>query len=152
MVAFTIRNAGVPVGEYLAEFVEAEERVHEKYGPGILFKFKVCDGGEFDGREVGRTTSTDPTPKNACGKVLGWLAGVKPADNMQVDPDDFVGDRYRIIVAETDSGSTRVEHAIRVKPDGSSNPAELFEESESKEAAAAGGADSDFDAQAEDQF
>ena len=51
-----------------------------------------------------------PTPKNSCGRFLAALAGKAPAEDLEVDTDDYVGQTYMVTVgASQDGSSTRVD-------------------------------------------
>ena len=102
----TVSNAGVPVGSYLAKFVGVEPTSNE-IGEGIRWIFEVTNGPQR-GQRCSRITNAVPTLKNACGKILAGLGAVLVA-GAQVDIDGFVGATFLIVVAQTDSGATRVE-------------------------------------------
>jgi hypothetical protein len=121
MAKYKIKDPSVPPGVYLAEFDGMEETSHEQYGPGWLWKFIVAKG-RYKGRTVARTTSPDPTVRNACGKFLAGLAGKSPEDEMEFDPEDFEGELYRVTVAETKNGGTRVDSFVRDKIDDDDDP------------------------------
>lgn len=117
MVKMTIKDKSLPPGEYLAEFDGVEESTHEKYGPGLQWRFVVVKGRLKDA-ECFRTTKVEPTTKNSCGRFLASLAGKSPQDEMDIDPEDYEGQRYIISVRETPNGqSTRVETFIAEKVD-----------------------------------
>ncbi len=109
MPIITIANYSLPVSEYRAEFVGIETTTHFEYGDGLKWTFVIAEGPQ-KGRECYRTTKCEPTPRNSCGKFLAALASVEASDGLQIDPDDFVGQIYNVIVEEAQSGlSTRVE-------------------------------------------
>ena len=109
MPAFKIVNNCLPIGAYLAEFVGVEVSNHPEYGDGLKWTFAVSEGPQ-QGREAYRTTKTQPTPKNSCGKFLAALKGERASIDLEVDPDDFAGQTYNILVTESQNGeSTRIE-------------------------------------------
>lgn len=111
-----IANNSLPVGAYECSFDGAEEADHEVYGAGLKWCFSV-ERGKHRGVKCYRTTKPDPTPKNSCGRILAALAGKSPADGLEIDPDDYIGRRYSVIVGESEGGSTRVESFTRMSDD-----------------------------------
>ena len=109
MSKFTITNPCLPIGSYPAEFVGVEATDHPEYGSGMKFVFAVTEG-THKGRECCRVTKTEATPKNACGRLLAGLAGVKPSNGLDVDTDDYIGKAYNVLITESKGGdSTRIE-------------------------------------------
>lgn len=113
-MAFTMKSAGVPVGQYRAKFSSWEQSVHEEYGDRVLFEFQILEGKEKDNKAT-RFTSAKMSPKSALCKMAKGLSGhaFEPGDHF--DPDDYLNKEYLIIVAETDSGATRVESVIKTE-------------------------------------
>ncbi|NQU20607.1 MAG: hypothetical protein HQ567_04940 [Candidatus Nealsonbacteria bacterium] len=104
----TIKNNSVPIGAYTCTFDGIEEVDHPEYGPGWKWIFSVI-GGEHEGRPCYRTTKDEPTPKNSCGRFLAALSGSTPADDLEVDTDDFLGHSYMCMVEASPSGEgTRI--------------------------------------------
>ena len=109
MPKFTIANNSLPIGQYRAEFLGIEATAHVEFGDGLQWKFLVSEGPQ-KGRTAYRTTKNEPTPKNSCGRFLAALKGEKPADGSEVDPDEFVGKLFDVMVTESQSGeSTRID-------------------------------------------
>ncbi len=109
MTELTIENSCVPVGDYLAKFVGVKVTNHVEYCDGLRWTFSITEG-EHKGRECYRTTKTQPTSKNSCGRFLASLSGAKPSDGLTLDPDDYVGQVYNVTVTEGQSGdSTRID-------------------------------------------
>jgi hypothetical protein len=114
MPVFTVSSGGLPAGNYTGTFAGVEMTPADPakgYGPGIRFKFTV-DAGPLSGQSTSRVTGTTPSPKNACGKMLTGLIGRALTEGEQVDPDQFVGKRYMIVVAAGQGGGTRVEAVV----------------------------------------
>ena len=65
-----------------------------------------------EGQEVSRITGTKLTKKTALGKMLVGLKGGPIEPGEEVDPTQFVGREYLLVVGETDNGSTRVETVL----------------------------------------
>jgi hypothetical protein len=102
-----VSAGGVPAGSYLAKFTGIEA-TNNDYGDGLRWQFEVLNG-ENKGLQTSRTTSNKPTLKNSAGKLLAGLAGGALTPGMEIDPIKFVSQTYLIVVANTESGSTRVE-------------------------------------------
>ena len=108
-----MKSSGVPVSSYRVKFVKWEQSVHDQYGDRVMFVFVVIGGSE-DGEETYRFTSAKLTQKTALGKIASGMAGRKLKKGDDFNPDDYVGKQYLAIVAETESGSTRVESLLPV--------------------------------------
>ena len=109
-MAFTLTvtsGEGVPAGSYLATFAGIEP-VNNEFGDGLRWQFTVVAGPQ-KGCKASRTTQPKPSPKNGCGKVLTGLLGRQLNPGESLDVEQFVGQTYLIVVAQTESGSTRVE-------------------------------------------
>ena len=115
-MAFTMKAAGVPVGQYRAKFSSWEASTHAEYGERVLFEFEVLDGKE-KGNKATRFCSAKMTPKSALTKLARGLAGKSFEPGDEFDPDQFVGDEYLVIVEETDSVSTRVASVLKADAD-----------------------------------
>ena len=107
-----VSSGGVPAGSYQAAFKEAEA-VDNDYGPGLRWVFEVASG-PYAGQKTSRITAQTPTPKNACGRILAGLLGKKLTADEEIDLSNFVGNTYLIVVAETQTGMTRVETVTRL--------------------------------------
>jgi hypothetical protein len=102
----------LPVGEYVARFIGCENSNHSEYGDGVAWKFEITDG-PCKGRQVSRVTSPEPTDKNACGRIIGGLAGGRIDRGAEIDVDQFIGREYLITVGENSTGTgTRVESVM----------------------------------------
>ena len=100
---FTMGSAGIPVGSYQAEFIGGEpyrENV-EKYGEGVLLKWRVVDG-IHNGEETSRITSRKLSPKSALGKLAVAMKGEPIARGEDFDVNEYVGTRGCVLVEETD--------------------------------------------------
>ena len=96
-----------PAGSHIATFAGVKE-IENNYGKGLQWQFVVANGPHKGGR-ASRTTQPTPSLKNVCGKVLSGLLGRSLQADEKLDIDQFTGKSYLIIVAATESGSTRVE-------------------------------------------
>jgi hypothetical protein len=111
MAKFTVSAGGVPAGSYTATFAGVEDQpanAEKGYGPGIKWKFTIL-GPTQAGQEATRITSCSPTLKNAFGKMLVGLLGRQLQTGEVVDPDDYKGKKYIIMVGAGQNGGTRVE-------------------------------------------
>lgn len=108
---------GVPNGSYRARFIGVKEREPmpgSDYGPGLEWSFEVIDGPQA-GRVTSRTTGTQPSTKNSCGRMLNGLAGGAVPAKGEVDLEQFVGRAYLIMVGPNQAGTgTRVETVMPV--------------------------------------
>jgi len=112
MALLTVSSGGLPVGNYTGTFAGIEvhpENKEKGYAAGIRWKFTIT-GGSYAGQVATRITSSTPTPKNNCGKILSGLLGRALTEGEKVDPDQFVG--YMLVVAPGQNGGTRVEAIV----------------------------------------
>ena len=110
MALLTVSSGGVPIGNYTGAFagVEAQPENKEKgYGAGLRWKFNI-DAGPQAGQTASRVTGQSPTPKNSCGKMLSGLLGRGLKEGEQIDPDQFLGKRFMIVVEAGQGGGTRI--------------------------------------------
>jgi hypothetical protein len=107
----TVTSGGPPTGSYAARFAGIEETTHDEFGAGLRWKFEVTQG-EQAGKVASRTTGLRPTAKNGCGKMLAGVLGRELRAGEQLDPHQFVGREYLIVVGPTENGSTRVEAVV----------------------------------------
>ena len=103
---YQVTSGGVPPGRY-ATILEAIETMTNRYGPGLLSRFRVTDG-EFAGRYVTRATGCTLTPENALGKLVRGLAGRDPQIGEVIDLEQFKGRPFIADVEATESGHSRV--------------------------------------------
>jgi hypothetical protein len=111
VMALMTVSGGVPVGTYTGSFAGTEAQPANKelgYGPGLRWKFHIASGTQA-GQSTGRVTGPTPSPRNACGKLLSGLIGRALKEGEQINPDDYIGRMYMIIVAAGPGGGTRVE-------------------------------------------
>lgn len=107
-MGFVIKSKDCPAGIHRARFNGAGATTHAEFGDGLRFEFEVIEG-EHKGMRACRYTSADPTPRNAAGRMMADLAGVKVANGVSVDLDACIGRQYMIVVREGEGGRTRVE-------------------------------------------
>lgn len=110
-----VSPGGVPAGSYLALYEGVEETSNE-YGNGLRWMFQVT-GGPHKGSRTSRITSDNPTPKNACGRMLAGLAGKTLTPGEDINLEAFVGKTYLVVVSNTDGGGTRID-SVSLPPVG----------------------------------
>jgi hypothetical protein len=111
-----IKSNECPTGIYQARFCGVEQTTHPEYGDGLRFNFEITAGPQ-KGVRTCRTTSAQPTPRNAAGRMLADLAGVAPANGVSLNPNDVVGKEYTIVVRESETGRVRVESVCALQAD-----------------------------------
>ena len=107
----TISAGGVPAGAYPARFTSVEPTPPDPakgYGPGLKWSWEVLTGPQA-GQKASRTTTANPSPKNAAGKIISGLLGRPLQTGENVDVGSLIGRTYLIVVAEGQTGGTRVE-------------------------------------------
>src|SRR5687768_9454101 len=108
MAILKVGSGGAPVGNYAGPFVGVEPtppNAAKGYGPGLRWKWKI-DAGPHAGTTVGRVTTNEPSPKNSAGQILSGLLGRPLKEGEELDPDQFVGRRYAIVVGPAQNGAT----------------------------------------------
>ena len=97
---------GVPPGAYKASFAGVERTLHNEYGEGLRFDWKIASG-EHAGKTVSRTCRPQPTATNNTGKLIAGLRGEKLSLAI------YIGREYTIVVGLGANGtSTRVESIV----------------------------------------
>ena len=110
-LVLTISAGGVPAGIYQSRFVSVEQTPADPvkgYGPGLKWTWEVLSGPQA-GQKASRTTTAIPSPKNAAGKIISGLLGRPLQTGENVDIGSLIGRPYLIVVAEGQTGGTRVE-------------------------------------------
>jgi hypothetical protein len=114
MAMLTVSSGGVPIGNYTGTFagVEVQPENKEKgYASGLRWKWTIS-AGPCAGQTASRVTGASPSPKNSCGKILSGLIGRSLKEGEALDPDQFVGKPYMLVVAAGQNGGTRVEAVV----------------------------------------
>jgi hypothetical protein len=106
-----VSHGGAPAGTYLAQFVGVDTTNSNDFGPGLRWKFIVTQG-ELVGRMLSRVTGDKPTPANSCGKLLAGMLGQPLIVDKELDPDQFIGRSFLVVVAPSKTGQTRIEAVI----------------------------------------
>ncbi len=106
MLQFDIKQGGgPPPGFYRTKFVNVETTEHEEYGAGFKFIFEVVDPPDHAGEQATRITSSQPTPKNAAGRMIAGISGQPLTPGARVDLGPFVGKEYLTQVEATANGN-----------------------------------------------
>jgi hypothetical protein len=114
MALLTVSSGGVPSGNYTGTFADVEAQPENKekgYPAGLRWKWTI-NAGPCAGQIVSRVTGNSPSPNNACGKVLSGLIGRPLQEGESIDPDQFVGKPYMLVVAAGQGGGTRIDAVV----------------------------------------
>lgn len=111
------------------EVSEAQNTMYPTYENGdprieVTFKFRIEDGGEFDGAFVwGRTTPTFTTSPDC--KLRKWIEAILGVTELPlgyvIEFDDLVSKSVRIFVQHTSTGKAKVADVLPLK--GGATPA-----------------------------
>lgn len=115
MRKLTVKEGGVPPGEYVARFTGIEDTNHIEYGAGLWFKFEICTG-TYEGSKVSRITNATPTLGNSAGKMLSGLLGRALTKDEELEIDSLIGKDYMVTVEATSKGGTRVRDVRAMMP------------------------------------
>jgi hypothetical protein len=90
---------------YRAEFVAVEQTETSK-GKAWRWKFKVTDPKASD-KIVTELSDAEspPTPRNKTGRFLQALVGKPLAEGVSVNPDDYVGKPYMLVIENKPDGN-----------------------------------------------
>jgi hypothetical protein len=94
----------VPPGNYPSKF-EGVSEIETQKGKALRWLFKADDGKSISALSDAESA---PTPNNKTGRWLTALTGKPLTPGMSVDPSEFIGKRYFVIVASV-NGKSRVE-------------------------------------------
>jgi len=111
MSMMKVTAGGVDPGNYVATFAGVESQAADptrKFGAGLRWKFCI-ESGPQAGQVASRITGLTPTTKNGAGKILRGLLNRDLQQGESIDPDQFIGKRYTIIVQAGPQGGSRVE-------------------------------------------
>ena len=106
---FTIQESGgdgVPAGTYQAEFAEFNHELETSNGKAIRWAFTTDDGRTVSGLS---DRESPPTTKNKTGRWLAAISGKPLTAGVEVDPTDYIGQRYLLIVADKGNGIGKLE-------------------------------------------
>jgi hypothetical protein len=99
-----VTSGGVPPGNYTATFAGVDPATHDKYGPGLRWKFTIT-AGPCAGKVASRVTGQSPSAKNGCGKILSGLLGRPLEVDEEIDPQEFVNRSYLVVVSAGETGT-----------------------------------------------
>ena len=89
------RITAPPSGTYLAVLRAVEPALHDLFGAGLRFVFRVEDG-PWAGAVVEQTTGRRPTARNACGLLLAGLLGRPLEPGEVVELEALIGHRFEV--------------------------------------------------------
>ena len=98
---------GVPEGTYLAKFV-AMEPATNSFGDGIKWKWEIVNGPHA-GQQSFCTTSTMPSARNSCGRIVSGMLGKSLTTGDEHDMAACFGKTFLIVVRKGNTGGTFVE-------------------------------------------
>lgn len=98
---FTIGNSyeSLTPGNYPASFVGVS-KIETKKGEALRWEFHTDDGKTISGL----TDAAKPTVKNKLGRWLCALSNARLQPGTEVDPTQYVGRKYILIVSPHESG------------------------------------------------
>ncbi len=105
---FTIQAStsdGVPAGTYRAKFKEVSP-LTTKNGNAYRWVFQADDGKTISALS---DAENPPTTKNKTGRWLSALSGKPLTAGVSVNPTDYVGRNYLVIVSPAENGKTKLE-------------------------------------------
>lgn len=134
------------------EVSEAQNTMYPTYENGdprieVTFKFRIDDGGEFDGAFVwGRTTPTFTTSPDC--KLRKWIEAILGVTELPlgyvIEFDDLVSKSVRIFVQHTSTGKAKVADVLPIKGGAMPTPAPAAATAAPQTAPAAAVASDDF--------
>ena len=98
----------LPAGAYKAVF-QSFTTIDTAKGKAYRWAFTVLEG-----TSAGKTISDlsdagkPPSPKNKTGGWLSALSGKPLADGTAVDPDEYIGKSYLVMLEARDDGKTKI--------------------------------------------
>jgi len=105
LMLFTISASGsgaLPGGTHKATFAGIEPTETSR-GEALRWRWTLENGTEY-----AAFSDRNPTTKNKVGRWLAALSGKAATEGVSVNPDDYVGRPYLLIVEQGDNGSTRL--------------------------------------------
>jgi hypothetical protein len=114
---FTMAAGSVPAGSYFASFEGAEpyRENSDRYGEGVLLKFRIV-GGAHDGGMASRICASKMSVGSALGKFAVALKGGPISIGERFSFASYIGVRGSLLVEPTQNGGSRVSAFIREQP------------------------------------
>ena len=113
-----LKDGGLPVGVYAAEFVRVEDFESEDrpdLPPAYKLVWRVLNG-PHKGVEATRIVSRKTGPKANLPKFLKMLTGREVQAGEKIDLETLYGTRGSVVMEETEGGGTRVGTFLRESP------------------------------------
>jgi hypothetical protein len=104
-------SGGVAEGSYLAKFVGVEPTTNS-IGPGLRWTWEIATG-PLAGQATGCTSSTNPSSKNRCGKIVSGMLGKSLTTGEELDLSTLTGQTFLIVVRAGDNGGTYVDSVTK---------------------------------------
>lgn len=125
---------GAPEGSYTARFLGVgppqdatprQGRDGKTMPPPLAWEWEITEdpenNGKYVGIQIGRVTSQVPTGKNSCGTLLRGILGRMPGQDEDVEPNDFKGRLYIIVVGPTKDDADKT-YVVGCRPKGAAAP------------------------------
>jgi hypothetical protein len=104
-------TGGVPEGSYLARFANVEPTTNA-LGDGLKWSWQITSGAQ-SGQTVGCISSSSPTAKNKCGKILSGMMGKSLNAGEECDTSSLIGQTFLIVVGKGDNGGSFVDSVTK---------------------------------------
>ena len=111
---FTIQESGgdgVPPGNYQGTFSKFDDTLETSNGKAIRWAFTVDDDRIVSGIS---DRESPPTTKNKTGRWLAAISSQPLTAGTSVDPLDYIGHRYLLIVGDAGQGRGKLETFSRI--------------------------------------
>jgi len=95
----------IPTGIYKTKFTNLES-IETIKGSAYRWIFDVIEG-EHAGRVISGLSDggRPPTPKNKTGRWLNALSGGALGENMEINTNDYIAQKYMVVVEATENGN-----------------------------------------------
>jgi hypothetical protein len=105
-MTITIENSYdiIPAGAHHATFLALEPTTTEK-GDAYRWVFRA----KSNNREISALSDRRATSKNKTGRWINALSGKPLQQGVTVNPNDYYGKEYLVIVVDNGNGGTKVE-------------------------------------------
>jgi hypothetical protein len=103
---------GVPPGTYQGVFDSFDCELETSKGKAIRWAFKADDGRTIDGIS---DRESKPTTKNKTGRWLAAISGKPLTVGTAVDPTQYIGKRYLLIVSDGGGGKGKLDTFSRLE-------------------------------------
>jgi hypothetical protein len=112
-VKIVMRQEGIEDGTYMATFNGLEEFQGDLFGEFYKHTFTIL-GGKYNGRKINGITSTNSGDESKLFKWLSAISGSQLSPGQEINSDELVGNRCRIVVKRKPSGNRTYSNVIDV--------------------------------------